>query len=83
MPLALFVRSANTDAFNWTKPKVIGECPPITRAHTAVLVDKRIFIIGGGDGPTYYNETYYFDTGAFPSSPHPSLPLALFLNLFP
>lgn len=52
----------DVDAFNWTKPKVIGECPPITRAHTAVLVDKRIFIIGGGDGPTYYNETYYFDT---------------------
>lgn len=53
----------------WSKPKVVGDVPPITRAHTAVLVDKRIFIIGGGDGPTYYNETYYFDT-----SPCPALP---------
>ncbi|KAL8278979.1 hypothetical protein RQP46_008648 [Phenoliferia psychrophenolica] len=52
----------DVDSFHWSKPKVIGEIPPITRAHTAVLVDKRIFIIGGGDGPTYYNETYYFDT---------------------
>lgn len=56
------------ESFTWSKPKVIGDIPPPTRAHTATVVDKRIFIIGGGDGPSYFNETYYFDTGIyFPS----------------
>ncbi|KAI5479159.1 hypothetical protein MNV49_004019 [Pseudohyphozyma bogoriensis] len=52
----------DADSFTWTKPRVIGDIPPVTRAHTATLVDKRLFIFGGGDGPTYYNDTYFFDT---------------------
>ncbi|ORY92943.1 hypothetical protein BCR35DRAFT_349243, partial [Leucosporidium creatinivorum] len=50
------------DTFVWSKPKVTGEIPPVTRAHTATLVDRRLFIFGGGDGPHYYNDTYIFDT---------------------
>ncbi|KAM0787775.1 hypothetical protein ACM66B_003830 [Microbotryomycetes sp. NB124-2] len=51
------------DTFTWTKPKVTGDVPPVTRAHTATAaLDDLIFVFGGGDGPTYYNDVYVFDT---------------------
>lgn len=61
---------------------MMGDIPPVTRAHTATVVDRRLFIFGGGDGPHYYNDTYVFDTGTRAradslslslSSPHPLL----------
>ncbi|KIO20271.1 hypothetical protein M407DRAFT_245861, partial [Tulasnella calospora MUT 4182] len=36
--------------------------PPPCRAHTATLVDRKIYVFGGGEGPTYYNELYILDT---------------------
>lgn len=54
----------DAETFTWSKPKAVGDLPPPTRAHTAIVVDRRLFIIGGGDGPTYFNETYYLDTSA-------------------
>ena len=39
-----------------------GDLPPPCRAHTATLVDRRIFIFGGGEGPSYYNSLYILDT---------------------
>jgi len=39
-----------------------GDLPPPCRAHTATLVDRRIFIFGGGEGPSYYNTLYILDT---------------------
>lgn len=46
----------------WSKLRCIGTLPPVTRAHTCTAVEDRLFIIGGGDGPTYFNETYFLDT---------------------
>ncbi|CAG8666797.1 19843_t:CDS:2 [Dentiscutata erythropus] len=40
----------------------IGDPPPACRAHSSTLVDKRLFIFGGGDGPEYFNDLYVFDT---------------------
>jgi hypothetical protein len=46
----------NLETFQWSHPPLTGDIPPPCRAHTATLVDgKRIFIFGGGEGPTYYN----------------------------
>ncbi|KAH8919570.1 galactose oxidase [Atractiella rhizophila] len=53
----------DADTFCWSRPKVKGKPPPPMRGHSATAYDKRIFIIGGGDGPSYYQDTYYFDTG--------------------
>ncbi|KAK4047705.1 hypothetical protein OIV83_005213 [Microbotryomycetes sp. JL201] len=51
------------DTYTWTKPKVTGQVPPVTRAHTATTaLDDYIFVFGGGDGPTYYNDVYILDT---------------------
>lgn len=46
----------------WSKPKVSGDLPPPRRAHSATMVDKRLFIFAGGDGPHYFNDLYIFDT---------------------
>ena len=52
----------DTDTFIWTKPKAIGESPPPTRAHTCTIVDSRLFLIAGGDGPAYFNDVFILDT---------------------
>lgn len=53
----------DVETFQWTHPSLTGDIPPPCRAHTATLVDgKRIFIFGGGEGPTYYNTLYILDT---------------------
>lgn len=41
---------------------MLGEVPPPCRAHTATLVDRKIVIFGGGQGPVYYDSTYILDT---------------------
>ena len=46
----------------WSHPDTLGDIPPPCRAHTATLVDKKIVIIGGGEGPVYYNDIYVLDT---------------------
>lgn len=46
----------------WSHPDTLGDVPPPCRAHTATLVDRKIVIFGGGEGPEYYNSTYILDT---------------------
>lgn len=46
----------------WTYPSTLGDVPPPCRAHTATLVDHKIVMIGGGEGPYYYNDIYVLDT---------------------
>lgn len=50
------------ETFQWSHPEMTGDLPPPCRAHTATLVDRRIFIFGGGEGPSYYNSLYILDT---------------------
>jgi len=47
---------------HWSRPETQGDQPPPRRAHTATLVDSKIVIFGGGQGPVYYDSTYIFDT---------------------
>ena len=49
----------------WFRPDVSGEKPGAARAHTATLVENRIFMFGGGDGATYYNDLFVLDTSAW------------------
>jgi Rab9 effector protein with kelch motifs len=59
---------------------MLGDTPPPCRAHTATLVDRKIVVFGGGQGPVYYNTVYVLDTitrrwsnPQFPSdTPHPT-----------
>ena len=60
----------------FTRPDMLGELPPPCRAHTATLVDRRLFVFGGGQGNVYYNTLYILDTVSrkwshvpFPSPP--------------
>ena len=46
----------------WTYPSTLGDVPPPCRAQTATLVDHKIVMIGGGEGPYYYNDIYVLDT---------------------
>lgn len=50
------------ETMEWTHPETVGDVPPPCRAHTATLVDRRIFIFGGGQGNMYYNTLYILDT---------------------
>ena len=38
----------------WSHPETVGDAPPPSRAHTAILVDKKLVVYGGGQGGTYY-----------------------------
>lgn len=54
-------------------PNLNGEGPDAREGHTAVLVDKRLFIFGGcGKSVTheekYFNDLYILDTGKFSQS---------------
>lgn len=41
---------------------MLGSIPPPCRAHTATLVDRKIVVFGGGQGPVYYDTTFILDT---------------------
>ena len=80
------------DTMQWSHPETLGEVPPPCRAHTATLVDRKIVIFGGGEGPVYYDSTYILDTTTrrwfsptFPaqSQPPPSDPEAVPLHPAP
>ena len=68
LPLRLFHLVKTTlifpgpETMQWTHPDVNGDIPPPCRAHTATLVDRKIFVFGGGEGPAYYNDVYILDT---------------------
>lgn len=46
----------------WMHPEAQGDIPPPCRAHTATLVDRRLVVFGGGEGPVYRNDVYVLDT---------------------
>lgn len=46
----------------WSHPDTVGDAPPPSRAHTAVMVGRQIVVYGGGQGGTYYDGVYVFDT---------------------
>lgn len=52
----------STETMQWSHPQMMGEVPPPCRAHTATLVDRKIVVFGGGQGPIYYDKTYILDT---------------------
>ncbi|KAG1744459.1 hypothetical protein EDB19DRAFT_1894578 [Suillus lakei] len=62
----------------WSHPDTLGDVPPPCRAHTATLVDRKIVVFGGGQGPVYYDSTYIFDTTTrswfCPLFPHSQFP---------
>lgn len=45
----------------WSHPEMQGDLPPPCRAHSATLVGRKIIIIGGGEGASYYNSVHVFD----------------------
>ena len=48
----------------WSHPEMQGELPPPCHMHSATLVGRKIVIIGGGKGASYYNSVYVFDIPA-------------------
>ena len=68
------------ETMQWSHPDVQGDVPPPCRAHTATLVDRKIVIFGGGEGPVYYDTVYVLDTVHRrwqkvefpPDAPHPT-----------
>ena len=69
-----------SETMQWSHPDVQGDVPPPCRAHTATLVDRKIVVFGGGEGPVYYDTVYVLDTVhrrwqkvEFPTdAPHPT-----------
>ncbi|EJD04992.1 galactose oxidase [Fomitiporia mediterranea MF3/22] len=52
----------DVETMECTRPETCGDIPPPCRAHTATLVDRRLFVFGGGQGNMYYNTLYILDT---------------------
>ncbi|CAG8606365.1 21548_t:CDS:2 [Rhizophagus irregularis] len=61
-PAMYWSKARTHDTMYWNRARTIGDPPPICRAHSSTLVDKKLFIFGGGDGPTYFNDLFIFDT---------------------
>lgn len=55
----------DTESMLWSTVETFGEQLPPLRAHTATLVGPRLYIFGGGDGPTYSNDVWVFDIREF------------------
>ncbi|CDO70419.1 hypothetical protein BN946_scf184999.g60 [Trametes cinnabarina] len=54
--------TGRSETMQWTHPQVRGKIPKPCRAHSATLVDRKIFVVGGGEGLDYYNDVYVLDT---------------------
>jgi UDP-N-acetylglucosamine:LPS N-acetylglucosamine transferase len=50
-----------SETMQWSHPEMQGDLPPPCRAHSATLVGRKIVIIGGGEGASYYNSVHVFD----------------------
>jgi len=51
-----------TSLMHWTKIRTVGRNKPRPmRAHTMTLVNEKIFIFGGSDNETCFNDLYIFD----------------------
>jgi len=56
----------STSLMHWTKVKTVGKnVPKPLRGHSMTLVDEKIFIFGGSDTETCYNDLYIFDTETY------------------
>jgi len=49
------------DTMFWYKMTTTGVAPGPHRAHSATLVDSKLFVFGGGDGANYFAELYVLD----------------------
>jgi hypothetical protein len=47
----------------WTKPETTGKSPGPTRAHSSVIMGKKMFTFGGGDGKVALNSMGVLDLG--------------------
>ncbi|KAG5651412.1 hypothetical protein H0H81_008746 [Sphagnurus paluster] len=50
------------ETMQWTIRETTGDIPPLCRAHTTTLVDKKLVVFGGGHGMHYYDKVYVLDT---------------------
>lgn len=53
----------NTNSNSWYKPIVNGAYPKARSGHSACLVDGFLYIFGGWDAPTCFNDLWVLDTG--------------------
>lgn len=65
------VQAAPASGMYWSKAPVSGDSHTALRAHTTTLVGSNIYIFGGCDARSCFNELYVLDADAFYfSSPH-------------
>lgn len=50
------------ETMQWSHPITNGDIPPPSRAHTATLVDRKIYVFGGGQAASYSDSVYILDT---------------------
>jgi len=56
----------STSLMHWSKIKTVGKNKPKSlRGHSMTLVDEKIFIFGGSDTETCFNDLYIFDTETY------------------
>jgi len=52
----------------WTTPRVEGERPETRYGHSATLVNRKIYIFGGRQGDSYFNDVFTLDISNLPHS---------------
>lgn len=48
----------------WSQAFVAGTTPSARSRHTSTIIDKKLFIIGGGDESRVFNDVYILDIGS-------------------
>lgn len=46
----------------WYYPECTGDILTQRKGHTATAVEDKVYVFGGGDGPTFFNDLYVLDT---------------------
>ena len=65
MFLLLYLHLLNTQTLlTWWQPIVHGAKPAPRAAHSATVVGNKVFVFGGNDGTTLFNDLHVLDTGA-------------------
>lgn len=61
-PVTHLLADALIETMQWTIPETTGDIPPLCRAHSAALYERKIIIFGGGIGGKYYDDVFVLDT---------------------
>jgi hypothetical protein len=63
--LLSYIDNDRIENMNWEARRVYGHTPTPRGYHSAVLYDSRIFVFGGYNGQSFFNDVYVLELSSF------------------